>query len=48
MPAAELPDGRWMLTSERIRLKAEAKKTRRDDFRAETETSRNELPEEAE
>ncbi len=43
----EKVDGRWMLTSERLRLKAEAKKARRDTFRGENENSRNELPEKA-
>ena len=32
-------DGRQLATKERIRLKAEAKKTRRETFRGEDETS---------
>ena len=48
MPATEIVDGRSMKTSERIRLKAEAKKLRRDVFRGEDENSRDELPEAAE
>jgi len=47
MPADEKADGRSMKTSERIRLKAEAKKARREIFRGEDENSRNELPEKA-
>ncbi len=39
-------DGRELLTKDRIRLKADARVARRAASHAETETSRNELPEE--